>query len=100
MKDKRVKCCPNEACSHDLKRKKPTYSVEDRFCKSCGTELALACARCLGPLSDRGPKHKICERCEAEIADKKAKAKETGGKALAGAGAVALAVVKFIKKPH
>lgn len=97
MKDKRTKCCPNEACEHNLKRKKHKYAAEDSFCKACGSELVYVCSKCFGPLADEGPEHKLCKTCEARAKDKKDHAKATGKKVAGGAGAVAVAAATFVK---
>ena len=98
MKDKRVKCCPNEACGRDPKHKRPVFSAEDKYCTACGSELVFACSKCLGPLSDKGPGHRVCGGCEAKAADRKAKAKDVGGKVAGGVAAIGGLAIGFLKK--
>lgn len=98
MKDKRVKSCPNIACEHNINQKAHKYSAGDRYCSACSTELVFACSRCLGPLTDDGPKHKICGNCEGEIADRKVKIKKIGGSIVAGMGTLGAGIVAISKK--
>lgn len=98
MKDRRVKCCPNENCEHNRNRKKHLYNAKDRFCTSCGSELVFACAKCFGPISDDGPKHKICMSCEAKAEDRKEKVRAVGGKIAAGACAAGAGAAAFVRK--
>ncbi len=98
MSDKRIKGCPNDKCD-DYKKIK--YKAEDRFCKSCGTELIFVCSKCWTPLAGDDPKKKICAKCEAKREDRKEKLIQTGkraGQAVASLAAVAPAVLKLITK--
>lgn len=97
MRDKRIKSCPNAACEHNINRKTHKYTAEDHYCSICSSELVFACARCLGPLTDEGPKHKICRKCEGEIADRKAKAKKIVYKVGAGAGTLGTGIIAIAK---
>ena len=93
-KDKRSRACPNEECSKF--KSKVKFKGEEQYCSVCGSRLVLVCAKCSGPLEDKGPSHKVCRGCEAKAADLKTKAvdvaKKAGGTAVTAAGA-AIAIV-------
>lgn len=97
-KDKRVKGCPNPACKKAEKKAK--FKAEENYCPICGSELVIVCAKCHGPLDDEGPEHRICDGCEADMHDRKAKITDGAKKiapALASAGAFAAIAVETIK---
>lgn len=96
-KDKRTKCCPNEICENGRNRKKNKYGADSQYCDACGSELVLVCSKCLGPIADEGPKHKICATCEAKTADRNDKIKKIGGRIVVGAGALGTAAVAFVR---
>lgn len=70
-KDKRVKGCPNLNCERHTKQYK--YKATDKYCTICGETLILVCERCHCEIGDEGIEHKLCDRCEAIIADRKEK---------------------------
>lgn len=62
-KDRRKKGCPNPECKYNTKKKK--FDSDVNFCPNCGAPLVLVCAKCFGPLEDKGPSHTLCGFCEA-----------------------------------
>ncbi|MBQ6479030.1 MAG: hypothetical protein IJI44_06650 [Erysipelotrichaceae bacterium] len=94
MSDKRVKGCPNENCKD---YKKIRYKAEDRFCKSCGSELIFVCSKCWTPLADDDQKKKICAKCEAKREDRKENIINTAKKIGEGTVAVIALVPTVLK---
>ncbi len=92
--DKRKKGCPNESCERNQKKIK--LAATEKYCPKCGTRLRFVCAKCFSEIEDRGAGHKICERCEQELRDKRADAADKAlkaGKKIAGVAAPVVAGV-------
>ena len=94
--DMRKKGCPNKDCSMHQKEKR--FDDKIQYCPECGAKTIFVCRRCFREIEDLGPKHRLCERCEADAKARFAKIEDTvkdaGGKVLAvaaTAGGVAVA---------
>lgn len=93
--DTRKKACPNEKCDLYKKKKFPNTT---NYCPNCGEKLVFVCKaiNCYKPIEDIGPKHSVCEECEAKRKDKIDNVVK-GGKKVVGA-AVGIVVTVFSKE--
>ena len=89
-KDLRKKGCPNVDCERHTK--KIRLHSSEQFCPLCGSSLVYVCPKCFSEISDRGPEHKLCLRCEEEAYQKK---KDFGDKAKKVASAIGAAATSF-----
>ena len=88
--DTRKKACPNEKCDLYKKKKFPNTT---NYCPNCGEKLVFVCKaiNCYKPIEDIGPKHSVCEECEAKRKDTKDSIIKGGKQVAAGAGAIVVA---------
>ena len=91
MRDSRRKACPNPSC--EVHEKKMKIGAKEKYCKQCGAALVFVCKKCGKEIVDEGPEHKICPTCQAEIADRKERAKEVAVKIGQRVAAVATIVI-------
>lgn len=88
--------CTNTGCKA---YKKVHYKRDAKYCMECGEPLSPVCAKCWKALGN--DTNRYCISCKAKFEQNRAqalgKAKDFGGKSLAGLGAVA-AVVGAVAK--
>ena len=95
MSDRRVKGCANPDCRA---YKKIRYKTEEAFCSHCGGQLKYVCAKCGTPLAYDDKNVRICEKCQAKLADRREGAKkiaEEAGQVAVAIGTVVAPVIKF-----
>lgn len=91
-KDKRKKGCPNKKC---INYHKVLFDPHIETCHACDSKLVFVCPKCFSKISDKGPDHVLCNRCEAKKKDNFDKVLEVGGTAVAAVGTVAVTVIKL-----
>ena len=100
MKDNRKKGCPNPECKKNMEH--VLFKATAKYCVECATPLVFVCKDCFKKIEDLGPKHILCNLCEAKHKDdpmigvKKTvkKAAKNTGKAVAKGAANAVVAVK------
>ncbi len=88
----RKKGCPNEQCvKHILKEK---FNEEIHFCPNCGTKLLYICNRkkCSTFLDENDGE--MCQKCSAEIKDKREAFDDGAKKVAVAAGAAGVFVAR------
>ena len=98
QKDNRIKACSNDKCECNTADKAVYYKPSDLFCTKCGSKLVFVCKKCHKRIADEGPKHVICDNCQAKKDDWKDGVLDVGGKVVAGLGASAAVVAGIVAK--
>ena len=67
MKDNRKKGCPNPECKKNMEH--VLFKATAKYCVECATPLVFVCKDCFKKIEDLGPKHILCNLCEAKHKD-------------------------------